>query len=47
MKYNYDMKSTCCSLKMFCPGTLLKNPYLDIDKKLYIVKTNCLLTDGL
>ena len=34
-------------LKTFCPGTLLKNPNLDIDKKLLKIKTNCLLTDGL
>ena len=34
-------------LKMLCRGTLLKNPYLDIDKKLLKIKTNCILTDVL
>ena len=33
-KHNYDMKSTCCPLKMLSPGTSLKNPDLDIDKNL-------------
>ena len=26
--------NTCCLPKMVCPGTLLKNPDLDIGKKL-------------
>ena len=33
-KHNYDLKSTCCPPKNASPGTSLKNPNLDIDKKL-------------
>ena len=32
-KHNYDMKSIVAPLKMLSPGTSLKNPNLDIDKK--------------
>ena len=34
MKHNYCLKSTCAPLKMLSPGNSLKNPDLDMDKKL-------------
>ena len=34
-------------LEILCPGILLKNRDLDIDKKLKKIKTNYLLTDGI
>ena len=33
-KHNHDKRFTCCPLKMLCAGTFLKNPDLDIGKKI-------------
>ena len=34
MKHNHDKRSTCCPPKNALPIDLIKNPDLDIDKKL-------------
>ena len=31
-KHNHYKRSTCCPLKKLFPGTLLKNPDLNVDK---------------
>ena len=42
-KHNHDKKFTCCPPKNAFPGTLLKIPDLDIDKKFKKIKTNVFL----
>ena len=37
-KHNHDKRSTCCPPKMPCPGSLLRNPDLDIGKKYTKIK---------